>query len=71
MIQDEVKKPLGDELLFGELEHGGTVDVSVANGELTFAFTSAAKPGATTALAVPSTVKPVTTGAGAKKPVLN
>ena len=22
LIQDEVKKPLGDELLFGQLEHG-------------------------------------------------
>jgi ATP-dependent Clp protease ATP-binding subunit ClpA len=27
LIQDEVKRPLGDQLLFGELEHGGHVTV--------------------------------------------
>ena len=36
LIQDEVKKPLGDELLFGQLEHGGHVIVRAENGAITF-----------------------------------
>ena len=36
LIQDEIKKPLGDELLFGQLEHGGHVIVRAENGKLTF-----------------------------------
>ena len=30
VIQEHIKKPLADELLFGKLEHGGTVKVVVA-----------------------------------------
>jgi ATP-dependent Clp protease ATP-binding subunit ClpA len=30
VIQEHIKKPLADELLFGRLEHGGTVKVTVA-----------------------------------------
>jgi ATP-dependent Clp protease ATP-binding subunit ClpA len=33
VIQEHIKKPLADELLFGKLEHGGTVKVAVADGE--------------------------------------
>jgi ATP-dependent Clp protease ATP-binding subunit ClpA len=36
LIQDEIKKPLGDELLFGQLEHGGHVVVRADNGAITF-----------------------------------
>ncbi len=36
LIQESIKKPLAEALLFGELEHGGTVMVSVENGELKF-----------------------------------
>ncbi len=36
LIQESIKKPLAEALLFGELEHGGTVVVSVENGELKF-----------------------------------
>jgi ATP-dependent Clp protease ATP-binding subunit ClpA len=36
LIQDEIKRPLGDELLFGELEHGGHVTVDVKEGALHF-----------------------------------
>jgi ATP-dependent Clp protease ATP-binding subunit ClpA len=36
LIQDEVKKPLGDELLFGQLEHGGHVIVRADHGAITF-----------------------------------
>jgi ATP-dependent Clp protease ATP-binding subunit ClpA len=42
LVQDEVKRPLGDELLFGRLEHGGHVEVDALDGKLTFDFTQAA-----------------------------
>jgi len=44
LVQDEVKRALGDELLFGKLEHGGHVVIGAADGKLTFAFTSTAAP---------------------------
>ncbi|WP_198264109.1 ATP-dependent Clp protease ATP-binding subunit ClpA [sulfur-oxidizing endosymbiont of Gigantopelta aegis] len=36
LIQESIKKPLAEALLFGELEHGGKVTVSVADDELKF-----------------------------------
>jgi ATP-dependent Clp protease ATP-binding subunit ClpA len=36
LIQDEVKRPLGDEILFGKLEHGGRVRVDVDGSEVRF-----------------------------------
>lgn len=36
LIQDEVKQPLGDELLFGRLEHGGKLLVDHRDGKLVF-----------------------------------
>jgi ATP-dependent Clp protease ATP-binding subunit ClpA len=36
LIQDEIKKPLGDELLFGELENGGHVTVDYREGAIKF-----------------------------------
>ncbi|MEN8166048.1 MAG: ATP-dependent Clp protease ATP-binding subunit ClpA [Pseudomonadota bacterium] len=36
LIQDEIKKPLAEELLFGRLADGGTVKVDVKEGELEF-----------------------------------
>jgi ATP-dependent Clp protease ATP-binding subunit ClpA len=36
LIQDEIKKPLGDELLFGDLENGGSVVVDRKDGALVF-----------------------------------
>jgi ATP-dependent Clp protease ATP-binding subunit ClpA len=38
VIQDEVKQPLGDELLFGKLERGGRVEVAAKDGKLVFTF---------------------------------
>ncbi len=38
VIQEEVKRPLGDELLFGKLEHGGKVILGFSDGKLTFTF---------------------------------
>jgi ATP-dependent Clp protease ATP-binding subunit ClpA len=52
LIQDEVKKPLGDELLFGALENGGHVVVDTdggltdkADAKLSFKFRSKSEPG--------------------------
>jgi ATP-dependent Clp protease ATP-binding subunit ClpA len=41
LVDDEVKRPLGDELLFGKLENGGSVVVDAADGILTFLLTPA------------------------------
>ncbi len=35
LVQNTLKAPLANELLFGELEHGGTVLVEVVDGEIT------------------------------------
>ncbi len=45
VIQDEVKKPLTDELLFGALVNGGVVTVDAAEDKLTFRY-EASKPSA-------------------------
>ena len=37
-IQEFIKRPLAEEILFGELENGGEVQVGVKDGELTFEF---------------------------------
>jgi len=42
LIQDKLKKPLADELLFGRLTGGGSVTVDLADGELTFVFSNEA-----------------------------
>ena len=51
IIQEHIKKPLADELLFGQLVKGGHVLVKVVDGRLAFEFTaekgSAAKGGET------------------------
>ena len=46
LIQNEVKKPLAEELLFGELQDGGTVRVDVEPGgaRLRLAVAAAAPP---------------------------
>jgi ATP-dependent Clp protease ATP-binding subunit ClpA len=41
VIQDEVKRPLTDELLFGKLASGGKVAVDASDGKLTFSFDAA------------------------------
>ena len=38
VIQRDVRDPLTDEILFGALEHGGTVTIDIANDALTFAY---------------------------------
>ncbi|WP_137680452.1 ATP-dependent Clp protease ATP-binding subunit ClpA [Aurantiacibacter suaedae] len=47
LIQEKVKQPLAEELLFGKLAHGGEVHVSVKENKLAFELTAAppkAKP---------------------------
>ena len=44
IIQEKVKKPLADELLFGRLAKGGQVTIDVADGKLTFKFQAREKP---------------------------
>jgi ATP-dependent Clp protease ATP-binding subunit ClpA len=38
VVQREVRDPLTDEILFGQLEHGGTVTISVRDGTLHFEY---------------------------------
>jgi ATP-dependent Clp protease ATP-binding subunit ClpA len=44
VIQEYVKKPLAEELLFGKLAHGGAVKVTVKDGKLDFDITEAPLP---------------------------
>ena len=44
VIQEHLKKPLANALLFGELSHGGKVKVSVVDGELDIQTESASEP---------------------------
>jgi ATP-dependent Clp protease ATP-binding subunit ClpA len=46
LIQDKVKKPLADELLFGQLAGGGKVVVDVKDDQLTFVFEGRVKEAA-------------------------
>jgi ATP-dependent Clp protease ATP-binding subunit ClpA len=41
IIQESIKKPLAEEILFGRLAHGGTVRVSERGGKLTFDYKEA------------------------------
>jgi len=38
VVQTDVRDPLTDEILFGRLEHGGTVTISVAEDKLSFSY---------------------------------
>ncbi|MCY4026712.1 MAG: AAA family ATPase [Acidobacteria bacterium] len=46
VVQTEVRNPLTDEILFGRLEHGGTVRIGLADEALTFDIEPAAADGA-------------------------
>ena len=56
VIQESIKKPLADELLFGRLAKGGVVRVKVADGKLAFEFPEA-PPGKTPEPKVPALVE--------------
>lgn len=38
LIMDEIKKPLSEQILFGELEQGGAVEVTLKDSKLSFKF---------------------------------
>lgn len=42
LIQEKIKQPLAEELLFGKLVHGGEVEVKLKDGALSFAIVPAA-----------------------------
>jgi ATP-dependent Clp protease ATP-binding subunit ClpA len=44
VIQREVRDPLTDQILFGQLEHGGTVTIGMADDALTFAYEARPAP---------------------------
>jgi ATP-dependent Clp protease ATP-binding subunit ClpA len=44
LVQTELRNPLTDEILFGQLEHGGTVVVGVADGKITFEYRPSPAP---------------------------
>ena len=44
VIQDYIKKPLAEELLFGQLAKGGAVKVTVKEDALAFEYTPASTP---------------------------
>jgi ATP-dependent Clp protease ATP-binding subunit ClpA len=40
LIQEEIKRPLADELLFGKLAHGGSVQIGIQGENLTFEYSA-------------------------------
>ena len=44
LIQDKLKKPLAEEILFGKLEDGGRVEVRIKNDDIEFEFKKALVP---------------------------
>lgn len=38
LVEEKVKQPLADELLFGEMSRGGTIKVTVKDDKLDFEF---------------------------------
>ncbi len=48
IIQEEIKRPLAEEILFGKLVNGGTVTIEFIDDKLDFAFEEAPEPSAPT-----------------------
>jgi ATP-dependent Clp protease ATP-binding subunit ClpA len=46
LVQTEVRNPLTDEILFGQLEHGGTVVIGLEGEKLSFGYKPSPAPGA-------------------------
>jgi ATP-dependent Clp protease ATP-binding subunit ClpA len=44
VVQSEVRDPLTDEILFGQLENGGTVTIRIEDGKLAFAYEPRTEP---------------------------
>jgi len=43
LIEEKIKKPMAEEILFGKLKNGGKISVSMKNKSLSFVFTEQAK----------------------------
>jgi ATP-dependent Clp protease ATP-binding subunit ClpA len=54
VIQTEVRDPLTDEILFGQLEHGGTVTIGLKDGALDFVYAPAEAPAPPAPVPVPT-----------------
>jgi ATP-dependent Clp protease ATP-binding subunit ClpA len=48
LVQTEVRNPLTDEILFGQLEHGGTVTIGLDGEKLTFTYAPSPAPAVAT-----------------------
>ncbi len=57
LIQEKIKQPLAEELLFGKLVHGGEVEVKLKDNALTFAITPAAPKGSKKGKKAPAKAK--------------
>ena len=73
IIQEYVKKPLAEEVLFGKLSKGGTVRILMKDGALDFAYLSREEewnslPRPPERKALPRATKPKGEGGGGKKP---
>jgi ATP-dependent Clp protease ATP-binding subunit ClpA len=49
LIQQELKRVLADEMLFGQLRDGGRAEVDVSDGTLVFRYVPLKQPAPTTA----------------------
>ena len=58
LIQDKVKQPLAEELLFGKLAQGGEVHVSLKDDTLAFELTPAAPKDMKPKVRKPKAAKP-------------
>jgi len=63
VIQEHLKKPLADELLFGKLAHGGRVEADLADRKVVFRFPEAVVPEA------PAPAEPPAPAASTEPPV--
>jgi ATP-dependent Clp protease ATP-binding subunit ClpA len=54
LVQTEVRNPLTDEILFGQLEHGGTVRIGTDGDKLTFEYRPSPPPQAPPAPVAPT-----------------
>ena len=62
VIQEDVKQPLGEELLFGKLEKGGKVTIDAEDAEIEDEATGEKKPGKRLAFRFESAAAPAASG---------
>jgi ATP-dependent Clp protease ATP-binding subunit ClpA len=62
VIQEQIKRPLADDILFGRLAKGGHVKVDLKDGKLTFEFDGKGGPPGGETIEKPSAEEPVLAG---------